>query len=103
LIGVVSYLLINFWFTRIQANKSSILALNVNRVGDMGLSIGFFSIISLFGSLDYSIIYSIVPFMNETAITIIALLLLSGAMAKSSQIPLHTWLVNSMGAAWKLL
>ena len=95
-IGVVSYLLINFWFTRIQANKSSILALNVNRVGDMGLSIGFFSIISIFGSLDYSIIYSITPFMNETAITIIALLLLSGAMAKSSQIPLHNWLVGSM-------
>jgi NADH-ubiquinone oxidoreductase chain 5 len=95
-IGVVSYLLINFWFTRIQANKSAILALNMNRVGDMGLSIGFFSIISLFGSLDYSIIYSIVPFMNETAITIIALLLLSGAMAKSSQIPLHSWLPGSM-------
>ena len=95
-IGVVSYLLINFWFTRIQANKSSILALNVNRVGDMGLSIGFFSIISIFGSLDYSIIYSITPFMNETAITIIALLLLSGAMAKSSQIPLHNWLVGSI-------
>jgi NADH-ubiquinone oxidoreductase chain 5 len=56
---------------------------------DMGLSIGFFTIINLFGSLDYSIIYSIVPFINETAITIIALLLLSGALAKSSQIPLH--------------
>jgi hypothetical protein len=95
-IGVVSYLLINFWFTRIQANKAAILALNVNRVGDMGLSIGFFALISLFGSLDYSIIYSTVPFMNETAITIIALLLLSGAMAKSSQIPLHNWLIFSM-------
>ena len=95
-IGVVSYLLINFWFTRIQANKSSILALNMNRVGDMGLSIGFFAMISLFGSLDYSIIYSTVPFMHDTGITIIALLILSGALAKSSQIPLHSWLPGSM-------
>ena len=43
-IGVVSYLLINFWFTRIQANKAAILAFTMNRVGDMGLSIGFFAI-----------------------------------------------------------
>ncbi len=95
-IGIVSYLLINFWFTRIQANKAAILALTMNRVGDMGLSIGFFAIIALFGSLDYSTIFSLAPFMNETAITIIALLLLSGAMAKSSQIPLHSWLPGSM-------
>ena len=95
-IGVVSYLLINFWFTRIQANKSAILALTMNRVGDMGLSIGFFAMVALFGSLDYSVIFSIVPFMNETAITIIGLLLLTGAMAKSAQIPLHSWLPGSM-------
>lgn len=96
MIGIVSYLLINFWFTRLQANKASILALTMNRVGDMGLSIGFFSLFALFGSLDYATVFSIAPFMNETAITIIALLLLSGAMAKSSQIPLHSWLPGSM-------
>jgi len=62
----------------------------------MGLSIGIFTIISLFGSVDYSTIFSITPFMNETAITIIGLLLLSGAMAKSAQIPLHSWLPGSM-------
>jgi len=95
-IGIVSYLLINFWFTRIQANKAAILALTMNRVGDMGLSIGFFAIFALFGSLNYATIFSIAPFMNETAITIVALLLLSGAMAKSSQIPLHSWLPGSM-------
>jgi len=55
-----------------------------------GIKYRFFAMISIFGSLDYSIIYSIVPFMNDTAITIIALLLLSGALAKSSQIPLHS-------------
>ena len=95
-IGVVSYLLINFWFTRIQANKAAILALTMNRVGDMGLSIGFFAIFALFGSVDYSTVFSLSSYMNETAITIIGLLLLSGAMAKSSQIPLHSWLPGSM-------
>jgi NADH-ubiquinone oxidoreductase chain 5 len=96
LIGIVSYLLINFWFTRIQANKAAILALTMNRVGDMGLSIGYFALFALFGSLDYATIFSIVPFMNETALTIIGLLLLTGAMAKSAQIPLHSWLPGSM-------
>jgi len=97
-IGVVSYLLINFYFTRIQANKAAILALTMNRVGDMGLSIGFFAIFALFGSVDYSTIFSLAPFINETAITIISLLLLMGAMAKSAQIPLHSWLPGSMEA-----
>jgi NADH-ubiquinone oxidoreductase chain 5 len=97
-IGVVSYLLINFYFTRIQANKAAILALTMNRVGDMGLSVGFFALFALFGSVDYSTIFSIAPFMNETAITIISLLLLMGAMAKSAQIPLHSWLPGSMEA-----
>src|SRR5271155_5844273 len=63
---------------------------------DMGLSIGFFALFALFGSLDYATIFNIAPFMNETSITIIALLLLSGALAKSAQIPLHSWLPGSM-------
>jgi NADH-ubiquinone oxidoreductase chain 5 len=95
-IGVVSYLLINFWFTRLQANKAAILAFTMNRIGDMGLSIGFFAIFAMFGSLDFSTVFSLVPFMNETVITIISLLLLMGAMAKSAQIPLHSWLPGSM-------
>lgn len=96
MIGIVSYLLINFWFTRIQANKAAILALTMNRVGDMGLSIGFFALFALFGTLDYATIFNITPFINETFITIIGLLLLTGAMAKSAQIPLHSWLPGSM-------
>ena len=95
-IGIVSYLLINFWFTRIQANKAAILALTMNRVGDMGLSIGFFALFALFGSMDYATVFSLAPFVNESAITIIGLLLLTGAMAKSAQIPLHSWLPGSM-------
>jgi NADH-ubiquinone oxidoreductase chain 5 len=62
----------------------------MNRVGDMSLSIGFFAILFLFGNLDYASVFSLSPYMNETALTIIALLLLGGAMAKSSQIGLHT-------------
>ena len=68
----------------------------MNRVGDMGLSIGFFALFALFGSLDYSVIFNVTPLMNETAITIIGILLLTGAMAKSAQIPLHSWLPGSM-------
>ena len=97
-IGIVSYLLINFYFTRIQSNKAAILALTMNRVGDMGLSIGFFALFALFGSLDYSTIFSLSPFMNETAITIISLLIFMGAMAKSAQLGLHSWLPGSMEA-----
>jgi NADH-ubiquinone oxidoreductase chain 5 len=95
-IGISSYLLINFWYTRIQANKSGIKALTVNRVGDMFLSIGFFAIFWVFGNVDYATVFSVAPFINETAITIIGLLLLIGAMAKSAQIGLHTWLPDAM-------
>ena len=81
-----------------QANKASILAFTMNRAGDMILSIGFFAIVALFGSLNYSTVFSLVPFMNETAISIIALLLLFGAAAKSANIPFHSWLPGSMEA-----
>ena len=63
---------------------------------DMGLSIGFFAIIALLGSLNYSTLFSLAPFMNSTAIDVIGILLLTGAMAKSAQIPLHSWLPGSM-------
>lgn len=97
-IGVVSYLLINFYFTRIQANKAAILAFTMNRTGDMLMSIGFFAIFAIFGSLNYASIFSITPYMNETSISIIALLLLGGALAKSANIPFHSWLPGSMEA-----
>jgi len=98
MIGVVSYLLINFYFTRIQANKAAILALTMNRVGDYGLSIGFFAMFAIFGSLNYSTVFSLAPYINETAITILALLLFTGAMSKSAQLFLHSWLPGSMEA-----
>ena len=97
-IGIVSYLLINYYFTRIQANKSAMLALIMNRFGDFGLSIAFFAIFALFGSLNYATIFSLAPYMNGTAITIISLLIFIGAMAKSAQLGLHSWLPGSMEA-----
>jgi NADH-ubiquinone oxidoreductase chain 5 len=95
-IGVSSYLLINFWYTRVQANKSAILAFTMNRVGDMSLSIAFFSIFWVFGGLDYSSVFSLSPYINENLISTIGLLLLLAAMGKSAQIGLHGWLPGSM-------
>lgn len=95
-IGIVSFLLINFWYTRLSANKAAILAFTQNRVGDMFLSLGFFAMIFVFGTLDFDTIFSTAPYINGTSITIISLLLLLGAMAKSSQIFLHNWLPGSM-------
>jgi len=65
---------------------------------DMLMSIGFFAVFSIFGSLNYSEVFSLVPYLNEVAITIIALFLLGGALAKSANIPLHSWLPGSMEA-----
>lgn len=95
-IGVSSYLLINFWYTRVQANKAAILAFTMNRVGDMSLSIAFFSIFWVFGNIDYSSVFSLSPYINENLISTIGLLLLLAAMGKSAQIGLHGWLPGSM-------
>lgn len=95
-IGMSSFLLIGFWLTRVQANKAAIKALTINRVGDMSLSIGFFAMVWVFGNLEYSNVLALAPLMNETAITIIGLLFLGGAMAKSAQVPLQTWLADAM-------
>ena len=95
-IGIASFLLIGFWLTRVQANKAAVKALTVNRVGDASLSVGLFALLWTCGSLEYASIYSVTPLLNETAITVIALLLFGGAMSKSAQVPLHTWLPDAM-------
>ena len=95
-VGVCSYLLVNFWYTRIAANQSSISAFLTNRVGDCFLTIGIFIIILSFGSLNYSIIFSIVTYFNDNIIMLIGICLLIGAMAKSSQLGLHVWLPMAM-------
>nr|WBU10830.1 NADH dehydrogenase subunit 5 [Malassezia nana] len=95
-IAVCSYLLINFWFTIIEANKSAMQSFIVNRVGDMALSISFLAIVFLFGNVDFSTVFSLAPLMNESALTLIGLLLLFGSMGKSAQIGLNTWLPTAM-------
>ena len=95
-VGICSYLLINFWFTRIAANQSSISALLTNRVGDCFLTIGIFIMLWSFGNIDYNLIFSLAPYYNENLITIIGVCLLIGATAKSSQVGLHIWLPQAM-------
>jgi NADH-ubiquinone oxidoreductase chain 5 len=95
-VGICSYLLVSFWFTRIAANQSSMSAFLTNRVGDCFLTIGMFAILWSFGNIDYSTVFSLAPFVNENIITIIGICLLIGAMAKSSQVGLHVWLPMAM-------
>jgi len=105
-VGLASYLLINFWHTRILANKAAMKAMIINRIGDFGLSLGIALIFFVFGSFDFSIVFSSVStVVNENFIfwgysfdklTIISLLLFVGAVGKSAQIGLHTWLPDAM-------
>jgi NADH-ubiquinone oxidoreductase chain 5 len=105
-VGLCSYLLINFWFTRLQANKAAIKAMVINRVGDVGLALGVFSIFVVFKTCDYSVVFSLVPHVigitynflgfEVDAISTIGLLLFVGAVGKSAQIGLHTWLPDAM-------
>jgi hypothetical protein len=101
-IGVSSYLLINYYYTRLASNKAAILAFNQNRVGDWILSVGFFAIIAVFGSLDFDIVFNLAPSINPSLITLICVLLFIGAGAKSSVLGLHSWLPGSMEAEIKL-
>ena len=101
-----SYLLIGFWFKKQRANAAAIKAFLVNRVGDLGLILGIAAIYFLTGSLDYDVVFnsvsSILNFnimvFNYTVpcIEIICFLLFIGAMGKSAQIGLHTWLADAM-------
>jgi NADH-ubiquinone oxidoreductase chain 5 len=95
-VGVCSYLLVSFWFTRIAANQSSISAFLTNRVGDCFLTLGMITLLWTMGNLDYATIFSSAPYINENIITIIGICLLIGAMAKSSQVGLHIWLPMAM-------
>nr|QGN75128.1 NADH dehydrogenase subunit 5 [Chlorella vulgaris] len=105
-VGLASYLLINFWFTRLQASKASIKAMLVNRVGDFGLALGIMAIFSVFKTSDFSIVFACAPYLATKslvfcnlefhAFTCISLLLFIGAVGKSAQLGLHTWLPDAM-------
>lgn len=95
-IGVASYLLISFWFTRLQAVKSALSAILLNRFGDTFLTIGLLATIWCFGSLDFKSIFPMANFVNTDVITFIAICFLLGAMAKSAQLGPHIWLSLAM-------
>nr|YP_010596877.1 NADH dehydrogenase subunit 5 [Cliona patera]WAK85271.1 NADH dehydrogenase subunit 5 [Cliona patera]WAK85285.1 NADH dehydrogenase subunit 5 [Cliona patera]WAK85299.1 NADH dehydrogenase subunit 5 [Cliona patera]WAK85313.1 NADH dehydrogenase subunit 5 [Cliona patera]WAK85327.1 NADH dehydrogenase subunit 5 [Cliona patera] len=101
-VGLCSYLLINFWLTRIKANKAAMKAMLINRVGDIGLVLAMIKIFDEFGTLEFSTIYSIMSlsslnlYIDKESITIICLLLFLGAVGKSAQLGLHTWLPDAM-------
>ncbi|HBE93816.1 MAG TPA: NADH-quinone oxidoreductase subunit L, partial [Gammaproteobacteria bacterium] len=106
-VGLVSYLLIGFWFKRDTAIFANLKAFLVNRVGDFGFLIGIAAIYATFGSLDYSAVFAsapgvagdtieIIPGSPWNLMTFICIALFIGAMGKSAQVPLHVWLPDSM-------
>jgi NADH-quinone oxidoreductase subunit L len=106
-VGLVSYLLIGFWYTRPSAIFANLKAFLVNRVGDFGFLLGIAGIVHLTGSLDYARAFHFAPQIAQqtftlfegqawNAMTVICICLFVGAMGKSAQVPLHVWLPDSM-------
>lgn len=106
-VGLVSYLLIGFWFKRESAVFGSLKAFIVNRVGDVAFILAIAGILTLFTNLNYHTVFpevsqniaktiTLLPGINAPAITVICVLLFIGAMGKSAQVPLHVWLPESM-------
>jgi NADH-quinone oxidoreductase subunit L len=106
-VGLVSYLLIGFWYTRPTAIYANLKAFLVNRVGDFGFLLGIGLVLAYFGSVDYATVFQAAPIMSQMLIdivpnhpwslmTVICILLFVGAMGKSAQVPLHVWLPDSM-------
>jgi NADH-quinone oxidoreductase subunit L len=106
-VGLVSYLLIGFWFTRPTAIYANLKAFLANRVGDFGFVLGIGLIVAFFGSLDYATVFGAAPKLATTMLdagrgsqwplmTAICIALFVGAMGKSAQVPLHVWLPDSM-------
>ena len=105
-VGLCSYFLIGFWFKKESANAAAIKAFIVNRVGDFGFALGIFLIFYLFGTVNYEDVFQQIPNITEqklnflgidvNAVDLICLLLFIGAMGKSAQILLHTWLPDAM-------
>jgi len=106
-VGLVSYLLIGFWFGKETAAQGSLKAFIVNRVGDFGFILGLAAILDYFGTLNYAQVFakapelahttiSIIPGTHWSILTVICICLFIGAMGKSAQMPLHVWLPESM-------
>src|ERR1700733_2360598 len=105
-VGLCSYLLVGFWYDRPSANAAAIKAFVVNRVGDFGFALGIFAVFQIFGSLQFDTVFdqapdvanNTIPFLGHEvpALTLACILLFVGAMGKSAQIGLHTWLPDEM-------
>ncbi len=106
-VGLVSYLLIGFWYKKPTAIYANLKAFLVNRVGDFGFLLGIAAVVMYFNSLDYRDVFAAAPLMADMKIqvvmgeewslmTVICILLFIGAMGKSAQVPLHVWLPDSM-------
>ena len=105
-VGLCSYFLIGFWFKKDSANAAAIKAFIVNRVGDFGFALGIFLIFYLFGTVNYNEVFLLIPEtldqeiyflgINLKSIDLICILLFMGAMGKSAQFLLHTWLPDAM-------
>lgn len=106
-VGLVSYLLIGFWYKRESAIYANLKAFLVNRVGDFGFLLGIAAVVMYFNSLDYRDVFNAAPMLSDLTIqvipgvdwslmTVICILLFIGAMGKSAQVPLHVWLPDSM-------
>jgi NADH dehydrogenase subunit L (EC 1.6.5.3) len=105
-VGLCSYLLINFWYTRIQANKAAIKAMLVNRVGDINIIFAIVTLFYVFKSVDYSTVFALAPYFTENTINIfnfdinvlnlICIFIFIGAVGKSAQVGLHIWLPDAM-------
>src|SRR5215470_16985065 len=105
-VGLASYLLIGFWYHKPEANAAAIKAFIVNRIGDFGFALGIFAVFYLTGAVDFDTIFAQAPSLvgksfhflswNVDALTAVCLLLFMGAMGKSAQFLLHTWLPDAM-------
>ncbi len=105
-VGLASYLLIGFWYRKPEANAAAIKAFVVNRVGDFGFALGIFALFMMVGSVEFDVIFAASPELVQVsfnflgyevnAITSICILLFIGAMGKSAQLGLHTWLPDAM-------
>jgi NADH-quinone oxidoreductase subunit L len=95
-VGLCSYLLIGFYFTKKFATDAGNKAFIVNRIGDFGFSLAVFYIVKTFGTLNFSAVFSRAAGIPESTLTLIGLLLLVGATGKSAQIPLYVWLPDAM-------
>ena len=95
-VGLCSYLLIGFWFKNTAYNNAAKKAFIMNRIGDLGFILGVILIYVTYGTITYGEVFSIASSGSETIVTAIALLLFVGAMGKSAQLPLYTWLPDAM-------